>query len=108
MIAWIALRTLHPGKMSAFRRAWQFAARPAGLVRVYFLRGGKTNEMIGMSLWTSRAALSRYRRTPQERARLAAMDPLVKRIIWSGIFNAEDVHLTRSRGARRRPRTRAR
>lgn len=107
MIAWIALRTLKPGTLAAFRRAWHFKVRPVGLLRVYFMRG-PANTMIGLSLWRSRAALSRYRRTPVERARLASMKPLVTRVNWSGIYDAEDVRLTRSRAPRRSPRRRAR
>lgn len=107
MIAWIALRTLKPGKLAAFRRTWQFKVRPAGLLRVYFMRG-PANTMIGLSVWRSRAALSRYRRTGGEQARLVAMKPLVKRINWSGIYDAEDVRLTRSRAPRRSLRRRAR
>jgi len=63
-IAWIASRTIRSGKMAAFRKAWQ-----------------------------SRAALARYRRTAAERARLAAMKPLVKRVNWAGVYDAEDVRL---------------
>jgi quinol monooxygenase YgiN len=94
VIAWIALRTLQPGKVKAFRQAWHFKVRPKGMLRAYFLHHGeKPNEMIGMSLWESRSALSRYRRTAAEQARLAAMKPLVKRVNWAGIFDAEDVGL---------------
>jgi hypothetical protein len=107
MIAWIALRTLKPGKLAAFRRAWQFKVRPAGLRRVYFM-SGPGNTMIGLSLFQSRAALSRYRRTSTERARLAAMKPLVRRVNWSGIFDVEELRPTRFPAPRRSPRRRAR
>jgi heme-degrading monooxygenase HmoA len=94
MIAWIASRTLQPRKVSAFRQAWQFKVRPEGLIRVYFLHGSENrNEMIGCSLWKSRAALAQYRRTAAERERLAAMKPFVKRVNWAGIYDAEDVLL---------------
>jgi heme-degrading monooxygenase HmoA len=108
MIAWIASRTLQPRKVKAFRKVWQFKVRPQGLVRVYFLHGSETrDEMIGCSLWESRAALSRYRGTAAERERLAAMKPLVKRVNWAGIYKAEDVRLTRSPAARPLLRTHA-
>jgi hypothetical protein len=107
MIGWIALRTLKPGKMTTFRRAWHFKTRPVGLVRVYFMRG-PGNTMIGLSLFRSRAALRRYRRTAAERERLAAMAPLVRRVNWSGVFDAEEFRPTRFPGPRRSPRRRAR
>ena len=94
MIAWIASRTLRPRKVKAFRQAWQFKVRPKGLVRVYFLHGSEDRqEMIVCSIWESRAALRRYRRTAAERERLAAMKPFVKRVNWSGVYEAEDVLL---------------
>ncbi len=109
MIAWIASRTLQPRKVKAFRRVWQFKVRPEGLVRVYFLHGSENrDEMIGCSLWASRAALRRYRGTAAERQRLAAMKPLVKRVNWAGIYEAEDVLLTRSPATRRPLRRSAR
>ena len=91
-IAWMASRTIRPGKMAALRNAWQFNRKPRGLIRLYFLRGGR-DEMIGISVFESRAALARYRRTAAERKRLAAMKPLVKRVNWAGVYNAEDVRL---------------
>ena len=91
-IAWIASRTIRSGKMTAFRKAWQFARKPRGMIRVYFLRGAR-DEMIGISVFESRAALARYRRTTAERARLAAMKPLVKPVNWAGVYDAEDVRL---------------
>ncbi len=93
MIAWIASRTLRRGKLKAFRKAWQFKVRPQGLVAVYFLHGAKPNEMIGLSLWRSTADLRRYRRSASERERLAGMNPLVRRVNWSGIYKAEKVLL---------------
>ncbi|MGQ0550588.1 MAG: hypothetical protein ACT4PY_13070 [Armatimonadota bacterium] len=93
MIAWIASRTLQPRKLKAFRRTWQFKVRPQGLVAVYFLHGAKPNEMIGLSLWRSGAALRRYRSSAAERERLAAMKPLVRRINWAAIYEAEKVLL---------------
>lgn len=109
MIAWIASRTLQPRKVKAFRRVWQFKVRPEGLVRVYFLHGSENrDEMIGCSLWDSRATLRRYRGTAAERQRLAAMKPLVKRVNWAGIYEAEDVLLTRSPATRRPLRRSAR
>ena len=91
-IAWMASRTIRPRKMAALRKAWQFTRRPKGLIRLYFLRGAR-DEMIGISVFESRAALARYRRTPAERKRLAAMKPLVKRVNWAGVYDAEDVRL---------------
>lgn len=92
VVAWMASRTIRPRKMAALRKAWQFKRRPKGLIRLYFLRGAR-DEMIGISVFESRAALARYRRTPAERERLAAMRPLVTRVNWAGVYNAEDVRL---------------
>lgn len=61
-IAWMASRTIRRGKMATFRRTWQFNKKPRGLLRLYCLRGGR-DEVIGISIFESRAALARYRRT---------------------------------------------
>lgn len=94
MVAWITSRTLHPGKARAFREPWVLKERPSGLLRIYFLRGVEDrNEMIGISVWESRAAITGYRRSAAERARQAAMKPFVKRINWSRLYEAEEIPL---------------
>lgn len=94
MVAWITSRTLQRGKFKAFRDAWLIKESPQGLQRVYLLRGLEDkHEILGVSVWESRAAIAAYRRGAGERARQVAMKPFVKRVNWSRLYEAEDIPL---------------
>jgi heme-degrading monooxygenase HmoA len=74
---WMTTRRLRPGSRSDFERAWTPRAFPDGMLRAYELWSEEDDEIVGVSVWTSREACERYRSSDVEAERRQAMAPFV-------------------------------
>ena len=74
---WMTTRRIKPGMRTAFERAWRPAEFPEGMLRAYELWSDDGEEIVGLSIWSSRQLCERYRSSEVEARRGEAMAPYV-------------------------------
>ena len=74
---WMTTRRIKPGMRTDFERAWRPAEFPEGMLRAYELWSEDGEEIVGLSIWSSRQLCERYRSSEVEARRREAMAPYV-------------------------------
>ncbi len=84
---WLISRTIKPDRLDDFNEAWTPKRRPKGLITAYLCISDKdANEIIGISVWSSRETCQAYMQSSKEKERRAAMRPLIEGVNWVGFY----------------------
>lgn len=84
---WLTSRTIKPDRLDDFKEAWVPKRKPKGLITAYLCVSDKDgNELIGISVWSSREACQDYMHSSKEKERRAAMRPLIESVDWVGFY----------------------
>jgi heme-degrading monooxygenase HmoA len=70
---WMTTRQIQPGTLADFERAWRPGTPPEGMLRAYAYWSEDGQEIVGISLWVSRASCEAWRASEAEARRREAM-----------------------------------
>ena len=76
-IVWMTTRTIKPGTLTEFERAWRPDTHPDGMLHAYAYWSEDGQQIIGVSFWTARHSCDAWRASESEARRRAAMAPYV-------------------------------
>ena len=74
---WTTTRRIKASMRANFERAWRPAEFPEGMLRAYELWSEDGEEIVGLSIWSTRQLCERYRSSAVEARRREAMAPYV-------------------------------
>ena len=72
---WMTARQIQPGTLADFERAWRPGTHPEGMLRAYAWWSEDEREIVGISLWVSRASCEAWRASEAEARRREARRP---------------------------------
>src|SRR5205823_13665169 len=70
---WMTTRQIQPGTLADFERAWRPGTHPEGMLRACACWSEDGREIVGISLWVSRASCEAWRAFEAEARRREAM-----------------------------------
>jgi len=74
---WMTTRRIKPGTLAEFERAWRPDIHPDGMLRAYAFWSEDEQEIIGVSVWSSKQACDAWRASEAEARRRQSMAPHV-------------------------------